>query len=321
MQRQAIEVVVATNAGPLRVMTTHLEYYSAAHRAAQIRRLRAIQEEVAQNEASPAKAAPSPYDSAPRPASLVLCGDFNLAPDDRRVPAALPAAARGCLAPRAAGPARSTYHRSLRSRAVAQGRPLPRLLRRHARRGAAHRLSGDGRGDRRLRSPAAQIGPFRLGSSESVAPRCPAARSPAAAPSPATRGKWGQTPIFPSPRLRSSGVGGLRNSPFLHLRARTVLGLLPPPSARLGASRWGPLAPPPGSAPRTARRPRNRAALSHCVAIALKDSFVESLCCAAFCGLSRMQYLHVVPQDLDRDTDRRWPRHDRTKINGDFADY
>ena len=82
MQRQAIEVVVETKAGALRVMTTHLEYYSAAHRAAQVRRLREIQEEVAQNEAQPAEPNESPYDAVPRPASLVLCGDFNLAPDD-----------------------------------------------------------------------------------------------------------------------------------------------------------------------------------------------------------------------------------------------
>ena len=82
MQRQAIEAVVETGAGPLRVMTTHLEYYSAAHRAAQVARLRAIQEEAAANEAQPAKAAPSPYDLVPRPASLVLCGDFNIEPDD-----------------------------------------------------------------------------------------------------------------------------------------------------------------------------------------------------------------------------------------------
>jgi endonuclease/exonuclease/phosphatase family metal-dependent hydrolase len=82
MQRQAIEVVVETRAGPLRVMTTHLEYYSAAHRAAQVARLREIQNEVAANEAAPPKAAQSPYDPVPRPASLVLCGDFNLAPDD-----------------------------------------------------------------------------------------------------------------------------------------------------------------------------------------------------------------------------------------------
>lgn len=82
MQRQAIEAVVETAGGALRVMTTHLEYYSAAHRAAQIGRLRALQDEVAQNEASPAKPAASPYDPVPRPAALVLCGDLNLLPDD-----------------------------------------------------------------------------------------------------------------------------------------------------------------------------------------------------------------------------------------------
>jgi hypothetical protein len=72
----------------------------------------------------------------------------------------------------------------------------------------------------------------------------------------ASQAKFGPDPDFSlSPRLTTSGVGGLRNSPFLHLRARTVLGLLPPPSARLGASRWGPLAPPPGAAsPSTAYR-------------------------------------------------------------------
>lgn len=82
MQRQAIEAVVDTRSGPLRVMTTHLEAYSAAHRAAQVARLRAIQDEVAANEAAPALDAPSPYDLVARPASLVLCGDFNLGPQD-----------------------------------------------------------------------------------------------------------------------------------------------------------------------------------------------------------------------------------------------
>lgn len=82
MQRQAIEVVLVTKAGPLRVMTTHLEYHSARHRAAQVERLRALQAEAAGNESAPAKVAPSPYDPVARPASLVLCGDFNLLPDD-----------------------------------------------------------------------------------------------------------------------------------------------------------------------------------------------------------------------------------------------
>lgn len=82
MQRQAIEVVVDTRAGTLRVMTTHLEYYSTAHRAAQIDRLRALQTEVAENEAQPSKPAKSPYDPVPRPTSLVLCGDMNVQPGE-----------------------------------------------------------------------------------------------------------------------------------------------------------------------------------------------------------------------------------------------
>jgi endonuclease/exonuclease/phosphatase family metal-dependent hydrolase len=82
MQRQAIEAVVETRTGPLRIVTTHLEYYSAAHRAAQIERLRALQAEVADNEANPARPAASPYDPVPRPASLVLCGDLNFLPHE-----------------------------------------------------------------------------------------------------------------------------------------------------------------------------------------------------------------------------------------------
>jgi endonuclease/exonuclease/phosphatase family metal-dependent hydrolase len=82
MQRAALEVVVQAAAEPLRVMTTHLEYYSERHRLAQIARIREIQAEVEGNETTPPKYATSPYDLVPRPSSLVLCGDFNLAPDD-----------------------------------------------------------------------------------------------------------------------------------------------------------------------------------------------------------------------------------------------
>jgi endonuclease/exonuclease/phosphatase family metal-dependent hydrolase len=83
MQRQAIEAVVGTRAGPLRVITTHLEYYSGAQRAAQIERLRALQTEVADHAAQPAQAGDSPYDAVPRPSALVLCGDLNFLPGDR----------------------------------------------------------------------------------------------------------------------------------------------------------------------------------------------------------------------------------------------
>jgi endonuclease/exonuclease/phosphatase family metal-dependent hydrolase len=82
MQRVAIEAVVAARGGPLRVVTTHLEFFSALQRQAQIARLHELQAEVAANAAQPPLAGKSPYDPVPRPASLVLCGDLNLLPDD-----------------------------------------------------------------------------------------------------------------------------------------------------------------------------------------------------------------------------------------------
>ncbi len=82
MQRAAVETVVQARGGVLRVITTHLEYFSARHRAAQIARLRLLQEEAAGNAAAPPAPGNTPYDPVPRPASLVLCGDLNLLPDD-----------------------------------------------------------------------------------------------------------------------------------------------------------------------------------------------------------------------------------------------
>lgn len=81
MQRQAIEAVIQTGLGPLRVVCTHLEYWSEKHRLAQVARLRELHHEVAANESAPALDAASPYDRVPRPSALVLCGDFNSLPD------------------------------------------------------------------------------------------------------------------------------------------------------------------------------------------------------------------------------------------------
>lgn len=82
MQRVAIEAVVQAAGGPLRVVTTHLEYYSVKQRRAQIERLRSLQGEISDNAAAPPAAGQTPYEVLPRPVSLVLCGDFNLLPDD-----------------------------------------------------------------------------------------------------------------------------------------------------------------------------------------------------------------------------------------------
>lgn len=84
MQRVALEAVIAGARGPLRVTTTHLEYYSERQRATQVERLRELQAEAAahaDDPAFPAKAG-GPFETRPRPRSGILTADFNLKPDD-----------------------------------------------------------------------------------------------------------------------------------------------------------------------------------------------------------------------------------------------
>lgn len=86
MQRVALETVLETPSGPLRVITTHLEYYSAAQRAAQVERLRELHAEASQRAArskdSDEKESRGPFAWQPRPPSAVLAGDFNVRPED-----------------------------------------------------------------------------------------------------------------------------------------------------------------------------------------------------------------------------------------------
>ena len=81
MQRLALEAVVEAPFGPLRIITTHLEFYSEMHRLAQVDAMRARHEEVAVRAATPADDAEDGlYRAVPRPASGLLCGDFNFEP-------------------------------------------------------------------------------------------------------------------------------------------------------------------------------------------------------------------------------------------------
>jgi endonuclease/exonuclease/phosphatase family metal-dependent hydrolase len=84
MQRSAVEAVLQTRSGPLRVTTTHLEYYSGKQRAGQVERLRELQAEAAGHANEPVRPEKqgSPFAPAPRPASGVLTGDFNFRPQD-----------------------------------------------------------------------------------------------------------------------------------------------------------------------------------------------------------------------------------------------
>lgn len=84
MPRVALEVVIGAAWGLLRVISTHLEYYSDVQRNAQVARVC----ELEAHSRAHALARPSDrYDSGPfqpfaRPAASVLTGDFNMRPDD-----------------------------------------------------------------------------------------------------------------------------------------------------------------------------------------------------------------------------------------------
>jgi len=83
MQRAAIEVVLGASSGPLRVTTTHLEYYSAPQRAAQVEELRRLQGEAAGHAAAPQPGKEGgPFQPVARPASAILTADFNFRADD-----------------------------------------------------------------------------------------------------------------------------------------------------------------------------------------------------------------------------------------------
>lgn len=85
MQRIAIEAVIGTDAGPLRVTTTHLEYHSAIQRKAQVKRLLALQAEACSHapDALSWQGKAGPFQPSARPASGVLTADFNFTPQDK----------------------------------------------------------------------------------------------------------------------------------------------------------------------------------------------------------------------------------------------
>jgi endonuclease/exonuclease/phosphatase family metal-dependent hydrolase len=83
MPRVAIEAVIeAADVGELRVTTTHLGYYSAVQRSAQIEGLRALHAAAHAHGREPARADRSngPFHWWPRPAAGIVCGDFNCEP-------------------------------------------------------------------------------------------------------------------------------------------------------------------------------------------------------------------------------------------------
>src|SRR5205085_4733922 len=80
MPRVAVEAIVEAPFGPVRVISTHLEYYSHEHRAAQIARLAQIRLEAHAQRKRVDE--PGPFRSMPSSESMIVCGDFTLSPDE-----------------------------------------------------------------------------------------------------------------------------------------------------------------------------------------------------------------------------------------------
>ena len=84
MPRVAVEATLQAPMGPLRIATTHLEYFSEVQRRAQAVRLRTLHDEACQRAAQPGTDAHdgSPFDATPQTMDAILAGDFNFPPEN-----------------------------------------------------------------------------------------------------------------------------------------------------------------------------------------------------------------------------------------------
>lgn len=82
MRRVCLVCTAQASWGPVRVMTSHLEYYNATARLAQVQVLREIHLQACTLCAHPPEPiADSPYQPKPHTMDAVLCGDFNFEMD------------------------------------------------------------------------------------------------------------------------------------------------------------------------------------------------------------------------------------------------
>jgi endonuclease/exonuclease/phosphatase family metal-dependent hydrolase len=83
MPRVAVEVVLQSPMGALRVATTHLEYFSDVQRRAQALRRRTLHDESCQRGTHPGRTTTEggPFDATPQTTRAILTGDFNFPPE------------------------------------------------------------------------------------------------------------------------------------------------------------------------------------------------------------------------------------------------
>ena len=82
MPRMLLDVVVHSPFAPLRIMTTHLEYFSAELRTAQVHAIREIFRTSILRARQPQQEGKGPYARGASPGSAILAGDFNMPPHD-----------------------------------------------------------------------------------------------------------------------------------------------------------------------------------------------------------------------------------------------
>jgi endonuclease/exonuclease/phosphatase family metal-dependent hydrolase len=84
MPRVAVEAIVEAPFGPLRVVTTHLEYWSRKQREQQVVALRDLHREAhgRARAGAPARDDGGPFQVHPTPRATLVTGDFNLGRDD-----------------------------------------------------------------------------------------------------------------------------------------------------------------------------------------------------------------------------------------------
>jgi endonuclease/exonuclease/phosphatase family metal-dependent hydrolase len=84
MPRIAVEAVIDAPFGPVRVITTHLEFYGRKKRSAQVEALRGIYAEGSGHarRGGIVDQTGGPFHTRLRPAATIITGDFNLEPDD-----------------------------------------------------------------------------------------------------------------------------------------------------------------------------------------------------------------------------------------------
>jgi endonuclease/exonuclease/phosphatase family metal-dependent hydrolase len=82
MPRGMIEAVIDAPGGKVRVLTTHLEYYSEVQRLAQVRQIKTLHHEACERAryVQPDPTLEAPFQVGQRPAAAIYCGDFNCKP-------------------------------------------------------------------------------------------------------------------------------------------------------------------------------------------------------------------------------------------------